>query len=699
MLLLDRGRFPRDKSCGDGLTLPAVRLLAEMGVLERLGEVRKIAGTRVFMRGKGYRDFLYPVGRDTLNYGLVVPRHRLDHALCRRAVEAGARMWDRSLVTKFTPENSGASLEVMHRGKLRRLHASVVVAADGAASRLALQAGLADGVSEASGVAVRGYFRGISGLTDLLEIYMPLTDPTDRYILPSYAWVFPTGPFTANIGVGIFERSRVSSLRDLMRRLLNDLRHSDGRFREMQPLGPWRTAPLNSAFRPEKCSVPGLALAGDAAGLISPFTGEGISYALESGKLLAEAVDRNLRPGGAAPDLSDYQMMLENRYMGYFEMGRRSARRYLLVWHVLESTFHNEKPLFAICRKAALFPEGMGDSSQLLDDVGGLIDRAELNVRQDLLAVGEILLHAVRKDWPFLARFSASGKGDPGVPFRPALLLLLTAAVQNGGLGTRREDLLQTAAAVELGYMAALAHLSVDDGTGARLQDGERPANWGNMLALTAGDFLLSKAYELSSQVSADTSRMIADSLTLACEGRLREQRTAFSADLSDDTWLEIATLKIATLFNLPCQLGAMLSGVGSAQIDAMAAYGRNLGIAFMLTDQVLELRGEPSELGKLLAADRKEGIYSRPLWKALRKAGAEGLREILGNGEKPVIAAMVEDTGAIAESLAEAEMYARRAKAALAVPDGPARRTLWRLAEYAIHRDAGQRADLAALI
>ena len=260
---------------------------------------------------------------------------------------------------------------------------------------------------------------------------MPLTDPTDRYILPSYGWVFPTSPTTANIGVGVFERGHGVSVRELMDRFLNDLKGTGDRFRTMRPVGNWRGAPLNFAFQPERCVAPGLVLVGDAAGLISPFTGEGISYALESGKLAAEAIHRNLREDGATPDLSDYTLMLEKRYSGYFEMGRHSARRYIFFWHVLESTFHNDRPLFQLVRKAALFPEVIGESSpsQLLDDVSGLIDRGGLQVREELLAVGEILLHSIRKDWPFLARLSASGHGDPGVPFRPALLLLLIGAL------------------------------------------------------------------------------------------------------------------------------------------------------------------------------------------------------------------------------------------------------------------------------
>lgn len=665
VLLLDRARFPRDKSCGDGLTRSAVRLLGEMGVLERLTGTWRIGGTRVFMRGKGHRDFSYPKGLTSPDHGLVVPRYRLDHVLRERAREAGAELWDRALVTRCLRGDGVAGVEVQRQGEAERVDAPVVVLAAGAASRLGAEVGLTKPADSGLGFAIRGYYSGVAGLGERLEIYMPLTDPTDRYVLPSYGWVFPTGASTANIGVGIFERGHGVSIRALMQGFLDDLRARDPRFAGMTPLGRWIGAPLNFAFQPETCSVPGVVLVGDAAGLISPFTGEGISYAIESGRLAADAIHRNLTTDGVSPDLSDYPLMLEKRYAGYFEAGRESARRYRLFWHVLESTFHDDKPLFALCRRAALYPEGIGETnpSRILDDVGALIDRGGLNVREDLLATGEILLHAVRRDWPFLARLSTSGHGDPGVPFRPALLLLLAGAVLPRS--TDRERLLLAAAALELGYMAALAHLSVDDEPGrGQAEPRTRPAHWGNMLAVMVGDFLLSRAYELSARVSSEVSRAIADALAIGSEGQLREQRVALSPELSHPAWLEIASLKMATLFEAPCRIGAALGGLTAAQCEALRQYGRNLGLAFILTDQILGPRGKASELGKLMISETSRG----------------GARE--------------------EEVAAEAKEYSRRAHAALeSVPVGPAQRTLRRLATYAVDRDIAAGVDLKSLV
>jgi len=703
VLLLDRSRFPRDKSCGDGLTLPALRILDEMGILDRLQDAQKVVGARVFMRGKASRDFLYPAGRTNPDYGLVVPRYRLDAAICGRAVEAGALLWEGALVKGLIERNGRfTGVEVTRQNHLHRLDARVVVAADGAASRLAAQAGLAKGVSSQLGFALRGYFSGLRDLPNLLEIYMPLTDPTDRYILPSYGWVFPTGAGTANIGVGIFERTRGVTVRSLMASFLAELRGMDPRFERMEESGPWLGAPLNFQFRAEQCVAPGLLLVGDAAGLISPFTGEGISYALESGKLAAEAIDRNLRAGRNDPDLSDYALMLDKKFMGYFETGRHGARRYTLIWHVLESTFDNDRPLFALCRRAALLPEAVGetDPAALLDDVSPLIDRGGLRVREDLLAVGETLLVTVRRDWPFLARFSGGGHGDPGVPFRPALLLLLAAAFGDG----KDPRLVPAGAALELGYVAALAHLSIEDGNAAGpAGNGDRPANWGNMLAVIVGDFFLSKAYELSASCGHFVSEMIAQSLGVVCEARIRGGRMAADLPGSEELYEDLAERQVASLFELPCWLGAVLGGLEGETVTALRSYGINLGLAFQLADQVLQLYGRASQLGQVLSGASSTGLASRPLRYAFRQAEAIPDLPRSENGQASIprkILDVVESSGAIDECMNAARIRAARAVESISIlADGPARRTLTRLAAYAVDRDVGVAPDLRSLI
>lgn len=148
------------------------------------------------------------------------------------------------------------------------------------------------------------------------------------------------------------------------------------------------------------------------------------------------------------------------------------------------------------------------------------------------------------------------------------------------------------------------------------------------------------------------------------------------------------------------CRLGAELGGAASATVAALAAYGRNLGLAFQLADDALDLAGHPSRLGKPVAADVREGVYSLPVLRALEREGRDGpLATLLGRAhlepdEIATAIAMVRASGAIAETLELAATYSDRAISAIeALPPTSAHRSLVNLARYAVERDLG--ADL----
>ncbi len=709
MLLLDRARFPRDKSCGDGLTRFTTRLLAEMDVLSHLPPSPPSRGARVFMRGRGHRDFRYPEDRAEPNHGTVVPRMVLDNVICERARAEGAELWEETRASSLLYEDGVVvGVDVERSGKKASLRAPVVIAADGAASLLARQAGLVTTPPERMGYAIRGYYEGIEGLGDLLEIYLPLLDPTDRYLLPSYGWVFRTGEETANIGIGLMHRERGANVRELMGRFLEELR-KDPRFHDAKRCGAWRGAPLRFDFLPERCMAPGLLLVGDAAGMISPFTGEGIGYALESGRLAAETVADALDASNATLDLSAYPAALGREFTGYFEAGRESARRYQLLWHVLENTFHNEKPLFDACRRAALFPEGIGESyvEEVFEDVAPSLGRGAVEesadegdlalVRGDLLAVGEILIEIVRLDWPFLTRVLTADQTVPGIPLRPALLLLLTGRLAR----PRRSLLVSVAAAVELGYVAALAHASVgdDEPSAAPDQPSTRSANWGHMFAIMVGDFMLSKAYAMSAEVSVGVSREISAALSRACEGYVLGLRNAFNPDLTTQEHLEILEKKTATLFDLPCRLGARLSDASDRVVSALSSYGRSLGIAYQLIDDVLMASGRASELGRALGSNPRDGIYGFPIVYALGTDRRDSIRRELaelrnGGGSAEALYAIVRESGGFDATIRHALAALARARESLRrVPEGPTRTWLDALADFVEERSESSRA------
>jgi geranylgeranyl pyrophosphate synthase len=225
------------------------------------------------------------------------------------------------------------------------------------------------------------------------------------------------------------------------------------------------------------------------------------------------------------------------------------------------------------------------------------------------------------------------------------------------------------------------------------------------MLALIVGDFFLSKAYEMSASCGHSVSEMVAESLGVVCEARIRGERAAADSPGSEELYEDLAARQVASLFELPCWLGAVLGGLEGEGVTALRSYGVNLGLAFQLADQVLQLYGRASQLGQVLSGVSSTGIYSRPLRYAFRRREPGEIPDLRrsANGQGPIpreILDMVESSGAIDECMKAARNHAGRAVQSISIlADGPARRTLTRLAAYAVDRDAGVAPDLRSLI
>ena len=697
VLLLDRARFPRDKECGGTLSPAAVRIVEEMGASAGLKGGRYVHGLRVSMRGRGTRLLRFSERSTGDPRGMVVTRSHLDQALAQCAVGAGAEFWEEAEVCGLLWQGGVVSgVEMVHKGVPRCVRAGVVVAADGAASLLTDLAGLGSPLGFGNGVGVLARCTGVNGLTDWLEHRLPIVDPTDRFLLPSVGWVFPSGGESAWVGVSVFEALPPGEARTLFDHFWNSLRQEDPRFRHARA-DLVAVAPVRFDFSPDRVTASGFLRVGDAGGLGSPFTGEGIAHALESGRLAASAIPiRSSVDWDPQADLSGYARSLGARFAGHLEAGKALVRRYRLMWHVVESTFDKDGPLFALTRQTLLLPGGLEhpENGALRDDVGPLLALGEFPVRADLLGVGELLIGAVRGEWPFLAGAFASERDLPSVTFRPALFLLLA-----GYLGNRRELLVRAAVAIELGYLAMVAQSSVVDEAGARSGAEGQMANWGNMFALTLGDYLMGRAYTFSAQLGPGVSDEIARALSRACEGRVRDMRRGSHAWVPEAEHLEALTLKTSILFELPCRLGARLGELPHVQVEALTEYGRQLGPAFQLTDDVLACFGRTRQFGIVTAAQPAEGVYGLTLLRLLRRGGEAGerLRELLRQAsltaeDRAAIREIVRDSGVALDVLRLARQYAARACAALApLPEGPVRRSLMQLTDYVVGVPASQ--------
>jgi len=326
--LLEKAAFPREKVCGDGLTPRAVKELVAMGVDTRPGDgwIRN-RGLRIL--GGGMRlELEWPDLASFPPYGLVRPRQDFDQVLAQHAVKTGARLHERTTVTgPIWDERTGRVCGVAARDEDGPLTVSapLVVAADGNSTRLALAVGLRKRDDRPMGVAVRRYYRSPRHDDDWLESWLELRDG-DK-LLPGYGWVFGVGDGTSNVGLGILNTSKSFGsvdYRALLRSWLDGTPEEWG-LREDNATGPIRGAALPMGFNRTPHYTNGMLLVGDAGGMVNPFNGEGIAYAMESGALAADVIAQALRretADGRERALQAYPRALADAYGGYYTLGR-----------------------------------------------------------------------------------------------------------------------------------------------------------------------------------------------------------------------------------------------------------------------------------------------------------------------------------------------------------------------------------------
>jgi len=330
VLLLEKTEFPREKICGDGLTPRAVTQLIRMGV--------DTAAASGWLHNKGLRiigggrmlELDWPELASHPNYGLVRPRSDFDELLARQAQKAGARLLENctvagpilddrtSRVVGVTARLDGSKTETTFR-------APIVVAADGNSSRLSVAMGLRKRDDRPLGVAVRSYYRTPRHDDAWLEAWLDLWDGDS--LLPGYGWIFGMGDGTSNIGLGLLNTSasfQNIDYRALLRRWLAAM-PAEWELTEENRTAPVRGAALPMGFNRTPHYTRGLLLAGDSGGMVNPFNGEGIAYAMEAGEIAARVIVQALgRPTAASTEtaLAGYPAALKDAYGGYYTLAR-----------------------------------------------------------------------------------------------------------------------------------------------------------------------------------------------------------------------------------------------------------------------------------------------------------------------------------------------------------------------------------------
>jgi menaquinone-9 beta-reductase len=334
VLLLEKSAFPREKVCGDGLTPRAVKSLISMGIdtSEQAGWLHN-KGLRII--GGGMRiELPWPELASFPDYGLVRPRLDFDDLLVRQAVKAGATLRENTNVQgPVLDDRTGRITGVTAKaedGTDVTYRAPLVVAADGNSSRLSLAMGLHKRDDRPMGVAVRTYYKSPRHADDWLESWLELwdrgADGRER-LLPGYGWIFGVGDGTSNVGLGILNTSTAwgkVDYKDLLKRWLDQTPEEWG-YREENRTQPVRGAALPMGFNRQPHYSRGMLLVGDSGGMVNPFNGEGIAYAMEAAELAAEVISQALaRPTADAREraLEAYPQALKSTYGGYYTVGR-----------------------------------------------------------------------------------------------------------------------------------------------------------------------------------------------------------------------------------------------------------------------------------------------------------------------------------------------------------------------------------------
>ncbi|MFB4309960.1 FAD-dependent oxidoreductase [Actinomadura sp. GTD37] len=395
---------------------------------------------------------------------------------------------------------------------------------------------------------------------------------------PSCVWALPgSGGFTICVTGG------GPDAQALMDQAVAGLAEADPRFAGARPDGPLSAGPVDSGFAPEHAVDDGRLVAGDAAGLVNPFTGEGLSYAVQSGLLAAESIAGH--PDDPEAAARSYGRALTRAFVGYFETARHAARRYHLAWRVLAATAESDHPFFAKGRRAVLLPEGIaGVTAAEPLDPG---PRESLVLRPFLAGCDEVSVASVRREWPFIARMLITGGGPVHRSLRPAVLLcagLMSAgAFPDIGRAT-------TGSAIELASLGGLAFL----GPAAPARPGGRGVDWGSATTVLAGDFLLAQACALVAEHAPELSWSFSDWLA---------ELTVLRARYLDAAPGTSATDVFAAMFEYPLRAGALLADAPAEAVGPLREFGRHCGRSFVHAEDVLALRGLRTRLDTSLAA------------------------------------------------------------------------------------------------
>jgi heptaprenyl diphosphate synthase len=317
----------------------------------------------------------------------------------------------------------------------------------------------------------------------------------------------------------------------------------------------------------------------------------------------------------------------------------------------------------------------------------------EAEIRKRLDEVEQQLAGSVVTDTPLVSEAGGYLLSAGGKRFRPMLVLL------GGHFGDPADPrLIPLAVAVELTHLATLYHDDVIDEADSRRGIPSVNARWNNTVAILAGDFLFARASAIASELGTDVSRLLATTIGRVCEGQIREVQAAGRIEINESDYMGVIERKTASLIATSCHVGGMVSGAPPEVVDRLERFGHALGLAFQLSDDIMDLIADQSTLGKEPGVDLREGVLTLPVILALRQSEhGEELRRLLEPGPPDEgglrrVLEIVRADGALGQARAAVTREVRRAlREGERLPEGPARDTLLHLAEFLAVRCGAQ--------
>jgi heptaprenyl diphosphate synthase len=310
----------------------------------------------------------------------------------------------------------------------------------------------------------------------------------------------------------------------------------------------------------------------------------------------------------------------------------------------------------------------------------------EADIRARLDQVEQALEKSVRVESSgLLSETSSYLIAAGGKRFRAMLVLLA------GYFGDPSDPrLIGGSVSIELVHLATLYHDDVIDEADARRGAPSANMRWDNTVAILTGDFLFARASEISTELGTDVCRLLARTIAILCDGQIREVDSSAKVEQPEDNYLEIIRRKTASLIGTSCRLGGMLSDATPEHTDTIEEFGDALGMAFQLSDDIMDITASQLELGKEPGSDLRLGVYTAPVLHALAHDEHRGeLARILGHGAPDGelldrALEIVRGGGSIdhARRAVTAEV-SRAITLALRLPEGPAQHALEQLARF----------------